>query len=176
MSKFFQEFARYPTVDRRYSSRGIIKIRFSDSNEGDDTISDSYKEKIQCEFDCYCKRVLRQEIKNIRKANKRLSDNEVTYSSLSVAEEAQLAERDEYHCEQTVFIICGTRIVIDNDNLAKALLLLKTDMRDILLMSSFLDMSDYEIAILMGIPRKTVNNRRLSAFNTIVRLMRGGLV
>ena len=86
---------------------------------------------------------------------------------------AEWVRFDVYPCEFSQFFVEGRSVFIKNDRLATALEQLPIQERDILLMHYFLNMSDYEIAVRLQIPRRTVNNRRHISCRLLRKLMGG---
>ncbi len=64
-------------------------------------------------------------------------------------------------------------ILIEDDRLAKALLGLSQENREIFMMHWFLRMTDEQIAKYMDIARRTVNTRRQKAYRLLKGLMGG---
>lgn len=57
---------------------------------------DRFEWKIRCEFNAYCKQVLRNELKDALRERKRRSRREVSFSDLTPHEENQLYTVDKY--------------------------------------------------------------------------------
>ena len=140
---------------------------------GVNKISVQCTERRRHAYDSYIKKALRRELYVcLREKKKRLS-NEVTISDLPDIMIAEWAYSDRYSYEYSPFYVDGHSIFIKNDRLADALEQLPIRERDILLMHYFLNMSDFEIAVRLQIPRRTVNYRRHTSCRLLRRLMGG---
>lgn len=115
-------------------------------------------------FDCYCKRVLKNEACNIQKEYSRRRNKEISFDELSEQELQSLCVSDEYFADEYIFDILGGSVTVRNERLAKALQSLTERKRDIILLSYFLDMTDREIAEKLNMVRKnsTVPKDKLS--------------
>ena len=125
-------------------------------------LSHSQKETVRMQFDCLCKKVLREYSRDIERQRKRRNEREIIFSGMSESEIANLYVKDEYPSDYTLFCVLGYQIEIQNESLADAIASLSEEMRDILLLSYFLEMNDIEIAELMNMIRRTVQRRRSS--------------
>ena len=130
-------------------------------------LSHSEKESIRKQFDSLSKKVLREKSRDIERSRQSVIENEVTFSELSNREKVQLYTKDKYSPEETWFCIWGQHVEIQNELLAEAVSSLSEEMRDILLLSYFLEMNDREIAELMNMIQRTVQRRRTSGIEII---------
>lgn len=135
--------------------------------------SDQYKETVCHTFDYYIKHSLKREVWNDHRETKSRMLNEVVFSDLPDELIKAVSFLDSYECEHTSFVIAGDVVVIQNEELAQALLLLTEEERNILLMYWFLHMADREIALQLKLARRTVNDRRRKSYYKLVRLMKG---
>ena len=119
------------------------------------------------QFDSLCKKVLREYSRDIERQRKRRNEKEVIFSGMSETEMADLYVEDEYPSDNAWFCVLGYQIEIQNELLADAIASLSEEMRDILLLSYFLEMNDVEIAELMNMIRRTVQRRRCSSLEMI---------
>lgn len=119
------------------------------------------------QFDSLCKKVLREYSRDIERQRKRRNEKEVIFSRMSEMKMADLYVEDEYPADNTWFCVLGYQIEIQNESLADAIASLSEEMRDILLLSYFLEMNDVEIAGLMNMIRRTVQRRRCSSLEMI---------
>lgn len=113
-------------------------------------------------FDCFCKKVLRNEARDYQDALARKRNREVYFSELPVEVLEQFAVRDTYFTDSRTFEVIGHSVCIDDETLAEAISALPVDRRDIILLSYFLDMSDAEIANVLNMVRRSVAYRRTS--------------
>lgn len=118
-------------------------------------------------FDCYCKRVLKNEACNIQKEYSRRRNKEISFDELSEQELQSLCVSDEYFADKYIFDILGGSVTVRNERLAKALQSLTERKRDIILLSYFLDMTDREIAEKLNMVRKTVQYQRTSSLKAL---------
>ena len=135
--------------------------------------SDQHKETIRHTFDYYIKHSLKREVWSDHREAKNRMLNEVVFSDLPDEVVNALGFLDSYEWEYTSFSIADDVILIHNEALAHALLLLTDEERNILLMHWFLHMADREIALQLNLARRTVNDRRRKSYHKLVRLMKG---
>ena len=107
-------------------------------------------------FDCFCKKVLRNEARDYQDALARKRNREVYFSELPVEVLEQFAVRDTYFTDSRTFEVIGHSVCIDDETLAEAISALPVERRDIILLSYFLDMSDAEIANVLNMVRRSV--------------------
>jgi len=124
-------------------------------------------------FDCFCKKVLRNEARDYQDALARKRNREVYFSELPVEVLEQFAVRDTYFTDSRTFEVIGHSVCIDDETLAEAISALPVDRRDIILLSYFLDMSDAEIANVLNMVRRSVAYRRTSTLKLLKNLMGG---
>ena len=133
----------------------------------------SQKKAIQQQFDCFCKKVLREEARDYIRSMKRLAKRESSFSDLSEAQVAELSHWDEYPSDLTTFFVRGQVVTIRNERLADAISALPSDRQEIVLLSYFLDMPDREIAERLDMVRSTVQYKRRNALREIKEKMEG---
>ena len=133
----------------------------------------SQKKAIQRQFDCFCKKVLREEARDYIRSMKRLAEKESSFSDLSEAQIAELSCWDEYPSDLSTFFVRGQTIIVRNDRLADAISALPSDRQEIVLLSYFLDMPDREIAEQLDMVRSTVQYKRKNALKEIKKKMEG---
>ena len=63
----------------------------------------SQKKAIQRQFDCFCKKVLREEARDYIRSMKRLAEKESSFSDLSETQISELSCRDEYPSDLSTF-------------------------------------------------------------------------
>ena len=118
-------------------------------------------------FDCYCKKILKNEACNIQKEYANRRNKEISFDELSAKELESLSATDEYFAEEYIFSVLDGKISVKNEQLAKALQALPERKRDSVLLSYFLDMTDREIAEKMNMVRKTVQYQRTSSLKQL---------
>lgn len=124
-------------------------------------------------FDCYCKRILKNEAINIQKHNQYLNSKQVSFSELTPEQLAQLCTYDEYPTEYSRFKVLEYDIAVKDELLAEALQELPERKREIILLSYFLEYNDVEIAELLNLVRRTVNDQRNKALKDLKNRMEG---
>ena len=127
-------------------------------------------EDIQKVFDCYCKKILRNEAINIQKYYQRMNDLQISLSELTPEQLAQLSISDEYSTDYDLYKVMGYDVKIKNELLSEALQELSEEERFILLLYG-LGFNDGEIADLLKLVRRTVNYKRQKGFEKIRKRM-----
>jgi len=125
-------------------------------------------------FDAFCKKVLRNEVRDYYDEVKRLRDKEVSFSELSEQELEQLSTTDEYFSSEQIFNVLGSNVIVSDENIAEALNVLPTRKRDIILLSYFLELSDGEIGEKLNLIRSTVQYQRTSTLRELKKLLEEG--
>lgn len=131
----------------------------------------SDKATVEHQFDTLIKKVLAGEAKNLKAAIAKQKTREVYFSELSDSMVESFGTCDEHLCDCFFFEINGFDIAIRNELLAEAVIHLSERKRNIILMSYFLDMNDYEIAELLNLVRSTVTYHRVSALAKLKKYM-----
>ena len=114
----------------------------------------------RCQFDRYCKLVLYHEALDYLREMQRRRDRETSFDALPQAEMDKLCTEDHYPSDSYIFSSHGYDLLIDNELVADALSSLSKDAQSILILRCVLDMTDQEIADLMGMSRSAVQRRR----------------
>ena len=131
------------------------------------------EEDTQRVFDCYCKRILKNEAINIQKHNQYMNSRQVSFSELTPEQLAQICTCDEYSSDYSRFKVLEYDIAVKDELLAEALQELPERKRDIILLSYCLDYNDVEIAELLNLVRRTVNDQRNKALKDLKNRMEG---
>ena len=113
-----------------------------------------------CQFDHYCKLVLYHEAIDYLREMQRRRDRETSFDALPQAEMDKLCTEDHYPSDSYIFSSHGYDLLIDNELVADAFSSLSKDAQSILILRCVLDMTDQEIADLMGMSRSAVQRRR----------------
>ena len=114
----------------------------------------------RCQFDRYCKLVLYHEALDYLREMQRRRDRETSFDALPQAEMDKLCTEDHYPSDSYIFSSPGYDLLIDNELVADAFSSLSKDAQSILILRCVLDMTDQEIADLMGMSRSAVQRRR----------------
>jgi len=128
---------------------------------------------VQHQFDSFCRKVLKGEASNYRKALARRWRYEVNFSELSEKELNKLYVMDEYSNDYYLFQVMGYDVEVKNELIGEALESLPEKNRSIILLSYFMDMSDAEIGELMNLVRTTIYRHRTSALQQIKKYVEG---
>ena len=135
--------------------------------------SSSQRKTVEHQFDSFCKKVLREERRDIIRALKHRSENEILFCEMTPKEIDELMTVDKYCADMYKFLACGFEVEIESDLLAEALSKLPVKSRDILLLAYFLDMSDVEIANVLDVARSTVQYQRITSLTKLKKYMGG---
>ena len=128
-------------------------------------------EHLACRFDAYCKRLLKHEVIDAIREQKRLGQWETTFSELTRAEQSQLQYIDQYAPDRRVFPLLGREIEVLDADLVRALSVLPADRRAIILLFYFLEMRDEEIGAKLGLSRPAVQRRRTSTLDMLRKIL-----
>ena len=128
-------------------------------------------EHLACCFDAYCKRLLKHEVIDAIREQKRLGQWETTFSELTRAEQSQLQYIDQYAPDRRVFPLLGREIEVLDADLVRALSVLPADRRAIILLFYFLEMRDEEIGAELGLSRPAVQRRRTSTLDMLRKIL-----
>ena len=128
-------------------------------------------EHLACCFDAYCKRLLKHEVIDAIREQKRLGQWETTFSELTRAEQSQLQYIDQYAPDWRVFPLLGMEIEVLDADLVRALSMLPADRRAIILLFYFLEMRDEEIGAKLGLSRPAVQRRRTSTLDMLRKIL-----
>lgn len=131
----------------------------------------SHEKDKQHAFDSFCKKVLKNEVRDYYDEAKRQRARETLFSELSVQEMERLFMLDEYPSEQHSFSVLGYEVAIKSELLADALAALPEQKRDILLLHHFIGMTDKEIGKLLNMVRQTVQYQRTSSLAQLKKNM-----
>lgn len=136
-------------------------------------LTSSQKQTIQHQFDCFCKKILRDEKADLQRKIKSRTDKEILFSEMTQKQMDELSRMDTYSAEKTRFTVKEFEVLIESDLLAEALALLPEANRNIVLLSYFLEISDTDIAEMLNMVRRTVHYRRTSSLNKMKKHMEG---
>lgn len=128
---------------------------------------------IEHQFDCYCKKILREESRNIKKKLFREYDRQKNLQDIARISAKELVYIDIYPFEEEFFEVLNCLVAVQNENLAHALQILSEDKREIILLAYFLDMSDREIAEKLNLFRSTVQRNRTIALKILKEQLAG---
>ena len=136
-------------------------------------LTSSQMETIRYQFECFCKRLLKNEKNSYARKMKRVAENETTFSELSQKEMDALFTVDEYPAEHFHFSVDGEDVPIKSESLASALTKLTPQKRDIVLLAYCLGKTDAEIAERLNRAQSTVQYQRTSTLAKLKKYMGG---
>ena len=131
----------------------------------------SHEQNKRHAFDSFCKRVLKNEVRDYYDEIKRLREKEVFFSELSAQELERLATTDKYFSTEQIFNVLGLDVIVNSESIAAALKNLPERKRDIILLSYFLELSDTEIGKKLNLIRSTVQYQRTSTLKVLKKVM-----
>lgn len=129
--------------------------------------SPSQENTIRHQFDCLCKKVLRERSRDIKRGLVKQAEHEIFLSELASEYLKQIGVMDDYPSDNSYFKVAGFQVAIHCDELAKALSGLSSEERDIVLLAYFLDMTDREIAEKLDLVRSTVQRKRANTLKEL---------
>lgn len=130
-------------------------------------LSPSQMKTVRHQFDSICRKVLREESRNIEKIRGRRLKKEICMSGLSQNEVDCLFATDEYFFDSTYFQVMNQKVAIKNDRLAEAIESLTEEKQHIILLSYFFDMTDREIAEKLHSFRSTVQRKKVHSIKEL---------
>ena len=133
-------------------------------------LSTEYKEYVERRFHAFCKAVLHNEACNYYRERTRKIQHEISFEYLQENTSFAPHSTDEYFVLQekpTAFEVNGQTVIVDSEKLAKALLCLSEQRREIILMRYYLQLRDKQIAALLGKPRTTINYQKNAALKQL---------
>ena len=130
-------------------------------------LSPSQMKTVRHQFDTLCRKVLREESRNIDKIRRRRLKREICFSGLPQYEVDKLCVEDEYFFDSTYFEVMNQRVAIKSDKLAEAIKSLAKEKRQIILLSYFFDMTDREIAEALDSFRSTVQRKKVHSIKEL---------
>jgi len=133
----------------------------------------AYHERIQHQFDAFCKKVLRNAARDIYRQLARQAEREISLSEFPDNGASIAVVMDEYFQEEQAFEALGFNIAIKSELLAEALRLLPERQRDIVMGYYFLGMSDRAIGEESNTRRSTVGYQRNIALKKLKEILEG---
>ena len=122
-------------------------------------------------FDSFCKAVIRNESIDAFRELAHRREHEIEFSALSPKELASLQADDSYDSYKKSFRVHGYVVEVCDRSLGEILEHIPSAQRDIVLLSYFLDYSDYEISKLLNMNKNTVQYRRKATLRRLRQLM-----
>lgn len=122
-------------------------------------------------FDSFCKTVIRNESIDAFREMAHRREHEIEFSALSPKELASLQAEDILDSYKKSFRVHGYMVEVCDRALGEILDYIPSAQRDIVLLSYFLDYSDYEISKLLNMNKNTVQYRRNATLRRLRQLM-----
>lgn len=124
-------------------------------------------------FDSYCKKVIKNEARNIYKEIKRKNEREISIEQLKIKDIDKISISPEYYFEESC-IRCKEEIIqINNEEIMKIIMNLPEKQRSIIIFSYCFNMSDREIAEELNLVRRTVSRYRNKAIMNLRKSLEG---
>lgn len=105
----------------------------------------SFDSHIMHSFDSFCKIVIRNEARNIKKQYARLRERQVSLTEVSEYDKSFIQETDKSIDNSELFIVLGMESLVSNLHLAEAINELNESKRKIILLYYFAGFNDREI-------------------------------
>lgn len=132
---------------------------------------DKKKKSKQHVFDSYCKKILKNEARDYYDYLKIKRNNEVSLNNLSEEELEQIVVIPSYFSVTLISNLLGLSILVDDIDIANALMKLSEDKREIILLYYFLDMNDREIAKQLNAIQQTINYQRNTTLKELKKIL-----
>ena len=124
------------------------------------------QETVRHQFDSFCRKVLREKARDLKRADARRAKRELPLS-LYVEKAESFGHLDKYPSGQYSFTAAGYAFRIQDGELAEALASLGEEERSVILLAFFLEMNDREISEAIHMPPRTVQRRRTAALRKL---------
>ena len=118
-------------------------------------------------FDAFCRKVIRNTAIDCHREISRQREREKSFSDLSESEQEALSVIDTYNIYSKKFDVFGETVTIRDPDLGEALQYIQPQLRNIVFMRYFLNMSNTEIASKLNISNSTVSYRLDTALNQL---------
>lgn len=132
-------------------------------------LSNKEKRTIEYQFDSFCKKILREESRSIKRKMQR--EKNLTSYAIANPNQEDLFVYEKYPSDLHQFNVDQYQFGIENEKLAKALLSLPDNKRNIILLKYFWDMTDDEIANYLKQVRTTVMRQRTRTLSALKQKM-----
>lgn len=133
-----------------------------------------FQHRIECQFDSYCKTVLRNALRSILRHRRYRAKYEIPYDSLLIGTINERKHYDQYFQNDVTFHLTADVDILLQKSLADAIRALSEEQRLILMPYYFLGESDYDIAKELHMVRRTVSRRRNAALLFLQRILKDG--
>lgn len=134
-------------------------------------LSLSDKRRIEMQFDNFCKVVISNELRNIKKHNSFLHRHEKLFCELTKDELDGLSTVDRYSAISHSVSTRGFLFEIEDEVLFHAINTLPKNNQDIIMLSYWMDMTDVQISQTLNIVRRTVSYMRRSSLKQLKKYL-----
>lgn len=134
-------------------------------------MKESFEAHLQHTFDSYCRVVVRNEARNIKKSQKRIQGLQTSLEHISNDEKEALYYYDSNLTNSEVFLINGLKIVVQDVDLAGIIKLLPDDLEEIILLYYFVGLNDREIGERYGLSAGSLWSLRQRAVRLLQRYL-----
>ena len=130
------------------------------------------EEILRARFNSYIKKCLRNEVRNINKAQNRISEHEIALSDLSTKDAGNLSSELQTNIFLHSFCALNYSISVEDDALSEALRHLPEEKRTIILLHFFLDMSNLKISQLTNSKLSRIKKTRQRSLDELRKGMK----
>lgn len=118
-------------------------------------------------FDAFCMRTIHNAAISIHRSLAAQTAREIPLSADASDAWTALWTEDAYRLDGREFCVNGRRVVVYDPELSLALQYITPQMREIILLSYFLEHSESEIGQLLGLKKSTVNMKKTAALKRL---------
>mgnify|MGYP003369091447 CR=1 FL=1 len=123
----------------------------------------SYERHKEHAFDCYCKKIIKNEARNIYTEINIKNEREISLEQLTSKDIDKISILPEYFLEESL-IKCNEEVIkINDEDIMEIIMNLPEKQRSILIFSYCFNMSDREIGEELNLVRRTVSRHRNKA-------------
>jgi RNA polymerase sigma factor (sigma-70 family) len=136
----------------------------------------SYEQKSEMRFGSFTKKSLKNEVKNFFRDMNSTAQKQVLFSELDDTQVERFEDNRAIEAFEDIgleFQVLQYSVIVRNEMLYEAISKLPGQMRDIILLAYWLNMTDQEIADETGMKRRTVNYNRLKAQDRLREILKG---
>ena len=172
--KFFKFFlilvTLYPTFNAVYMKRG--RHLFSTRKEVRKIKPSELQEKTCHQFDCAIKTVIRHRAIDFYRAIRRSEKKEMPFAEIMDDLLNSIGTEDTYSTDYVaVFEVCGEKVSIEDEQLARALKAIEERKRNIVLQYFFIGDTDTYIGKMLDCSRANVTKCRIQALDKLKQLI-----
>lgn len=133
---------------------------------------ENYRYLIRCQFNAYCKKVIRNRAKELKRNLAKQYRSEVFIEDIPAYEQQRVLEYgDPSEDDQTCYLVKGR--IFTKDQLHEAIRNLPDKKMKVIHLYYFDHLNDAEIAGLLDLPRRSANYRRNKALESIRSYLEG---